>query len=269
MKGKAIALLETVFVFLLVLVAFQATQLIPIMGQNAPMPLRTVISYILVAVIPLAVLVVSGRRFSDYGIAISNLRYNLKTVVISLPSILIIKVCAYLVGWHQWYQALLLAAIAFGAFFLLAWMLKGRPVPLGPQSGLLLIPFMPCIVAGLTSSAASASGVLLRVIYMFLLVGPAEEILFRGYIQSRLNGAFGQPRQFFGVRAGWGLLIASLAFGFWHVLNPTLFNPILGHYHLSWQHGLWTFPLGLLLAFVRERTGSVFAPAILHGVINV
>ncbi|MCJ7825332.1 MAG: hypothetical protein MUP44_10565 [Anaerolineales bacterium] len=29
--------------------------------------------------------------------------------------------------------------------------------------------------------------------------------------------------------------------------------------------GLWTFSGGLVLAFVREKTGGIVAPAILHG----
>jgi membrane protease YdiL (CAAX protease family) len=113
---------------------------------------------------------------------------------------------------------------------------------------------------------ASVGIVVTKLVYTFIFVALGEEILFRGYIQSRVNEAFGRPYVFFGVNWGWGLIIGSLLFGIWHILNP--FNPFIGQFDLMWQWGLWTFFLGLILGFVREKSGSVLAPAILHGLIN-
>ncbi len=49
--------------------------------------------------------------------------------------------------------------------------------------------------------------------------GFGEELLFRGYIQFRLNYAFGKPFKFMDVNYGWGILITSALFGFMHVVN--------------------------------------------------
>jgi membrane protease YdiL (CAAX protease family) len=90
-----------------------------------------------------------------------------------------------------------------------------------------------------------------------------EELLFRGYIQSRLNEAFGKPFQFYGVHWGWGILITSLLFGFMHVVNTG--SLVIGHWQPTWWWGFWTFFSGFVFGFVREKTGSIVAPALLHG----
>jgi membrane protease YdiL (CAAX protease family) len=50
-----------------------------------------------------------------------------------------------------------------------------------------------------------------------LFVAFGEEILFRGYMQSRLSAVFGKPYRFFEVRIGWGANIASNLFGLIHI----------------------------------------------------
>ena len=99
---------------------------------------------------------------------------------------------------------------------------------------------------------------------MFYLcfAGPAEEILFRGYIQSGLNQLFGKPFRFFGVAWGCGALGAALLFGLMHVIN--LASLYRGQVDLQLVWGLWTFFGGLVFSFVREKTGGVLAPTILH-----
>ena len=107
----------------------------------------------------------------------------------------------------------------------------------------------------------------LRLLGTLALVAPAEELLFRGYVQSRLNAAFGRPVTFLGARCGPGLVLTSLLFGAWHVLNP--FDPFSGQFGLAWTWGLWTAFLGLLLGWARERTGGLEAPWLWHALINL
>ena len=60
-----------------------------------------------------------------------------------------------------------------------------------------------------------------------------------------------------------------MLWGFWHA--PLI---MLGHnYGAEWGWGIpamiaWTIPLSFLLTAVRDRTGSVIAPAMLHGAYN-
>lgn len=98
--------------------------------------------------------------------------------------------------------------------------------------------------------------------YLFFL-GPGEEILYRGYMQSRLNAVFGRPYRLLGAEWGWGLVIATLLFGLMHAFNG--FDPARGQYQLDWAWAAGATVAGLVFAYLRERTGSVVAPAILHG----
>src|SRR5258706_5285938 len=59
----------------------------------------------------------------------------------------------------------------------------------------------------------------LTTVWLFFGAGFGEEIFFRGYIQSRIDQAFGFPFHFLGFNFGPGLLISPLLFGFLHVLN--------------------------------------------------
>lgn len=87
-----------------------------------------------------------------------------------------------------------------------------------------------------------------------LIVGPAEELLFRGVIQTRL-------RENFGVVAGLG--IATALFALIHIvgfLEASLISGLLGVSVL--------FVIGAVLAIVYEYTGNLVIVAILHGVFN-
>jgi hypothetical protein len=96
-----------------------------------------------------------------------------------------------------------------------------------------------------------------------LFVGFGEEILYRGYIQSRLNEAFGKPYRFFGVAFGWGAILTALLFGLSHAGLLGFLLGLSTKVTLAWS--LWTFFGGLVFGFVREKTGSILAPALLHG----
>jgi membrane protease YdiL (CAAX protease family) len=58
---------------------------------------------------------------------------------------------------------------------------------------------------------------------LFFGSGFGEQIFFRGYIQSRVDQAFGCPFRLLGFDSfGGGLLVSSLLFGLIHVLNLPL-----------------------------------------------
>jgi membrane protease YdiL (CAAX protease family) len=101
------------------------------------------------------------------------------------------------------------------------------------------------------------------IVFQVLFAGFGEEVLYRGYFQSRLNDGFGRPFKVEGISFGVGLIAISLLFGLGHLLNP--FNPFLGHNGLDWFAGLIALQTGLFYGLVREKTGSILAPAIIHG----
>ncbi|MFO7925490.1 MAG: CPBP family intramembrane glutamic endopeptidase [Halobacteriota archaeon] len=85
-----------------------------------------------------------------------------------------------------------------------------------------------------------------------LIVGPTEELLFRGIIQTRL-------RETFGVAAG--ITIATALFAFIHIAGFGALGPgLLGVSVL--------FLVGLVLALSYEYTGNLLVVAIMHGLFN-
>jgi membrane protease YdiL (CAAX protease family) len=99
--------------------------------------------------------------------------------------------------------------------------------------------------------------------FQLIFSGFGEELLFRGYFQSHINEEFGRPWRFGAIAFGPGLLVVTLLFGLAHLLNP--FNPMLGHFGLDWGSFATTASIGAFLGLVREKSGSLIAPAIVHG----
>jgi len=85
-------------------------------------------------------------------------------------------------------------------------------------------------------------------VYMFLFVGMAEELLFRGLIQRDLAEAFGWK---------WGLFGASVLFAVMHLTWRSI--PELG----------FVFIAGLILGFLYWKTRDLTAPIVAHGTNNV
>ena len=80
-----------------------------------------------------------------------------------------------------------------------------------------------------------------------VLVGPCEELAFRGFVQRGFENSFGK---------GWGLLVSSVLFGLLHGLN-TLYAIVP------------VFVVGLVLGYVWQRTdGNTTATALMHGVYD-
>ena len=85
------------------------------------------------------------------------------------------------------------------------------------------------------------------VVLSLVLVGPCEELAFRGFVQRGFENSFGKR---------WGLLVSSVLFGLLHGLNtPYAVVPV--------------FVVGLVLGYVWQRTGgNTTATALMHGVYN-
>lgn len=159
-----------------------------------------------------------------------------------------------------WQGSLIHAALKIAVLFAIGRMLQRKPT--ANSNGTLHISILPLVFVLLFTWGRLANALSAFVFYLFF-VGLGEELLFRGYIQSRLNIAFGRPFTFFGVSYGWGIVMASALFGLMHVLNTG--SLVAGSWELAWWWGFWTFFGGLVLGFVREKTGSIIAPALLHG----
>jgi len=102
--------------------------------------------------------------------------------------------------------------------------------------------------------------------WILLLSAVGEELFFRGYIQGRCNQVFGRPWRIGRTSFGPGLFLAAGFFGFVHVLNPYDYFAQSGS--LYWQHGLTT-ATALSFGILREYSGSLWAPILVHGFGNL
>jgi len=260
---KARAVIEVVLVFAAIWLIIALVGLSPVGEWERQITGRfNFIEYTLIIVITLLVLVVTRKNLASYGVSFRNLRYHLDIAFTAFLPVALGFIPIALIGDNHktWWGSLIMAGVKVAVLFLLGWMLRRKPTR--NESGIIAGAFLFLAFSNLTQRAPSDNPVF-GFIYYILFLGFGEELLFRGYIQSRLNEAWGRPFQFYGVPWGWGLIITSVIFGLMHVINiGTLIN---GNWQLAPWWGLWTFFSGLVGGFVREKTGSIVAPSILHG----
>jgi uncharacterized protein len=261
MKAKAV--IEVVFVFALIWAVIALVGLSPVgEGERQTMGRYNFLTYAVIIALTLLVLFVTRREPAAYGVSFRNLRYHLDIAVTAfLPVALGFIPIAFIGNNHKsWWGALIMCAVITVELFLLGWLLQRKPTR--NERGFVVGALLLFTFSNLTPKAPLESPAAGFIFYIFFL-GFGEELLFRGYIQSRLNEAWGRPFQFFGVPWGWGLVIASLIFGLMHVVN--IGSLINGNWQLEPWWGVWTIFGGLVNGFVREKTGSIVAPSILHG----
>jgi uncharacterized protein len=229
----------------------------------------------------LVLLAVTGRDFSRYGITMRGLGSDLKIVAICIIPVMAVDCSAFFFSIGDIRGTLVFSFLIVILLFILLRLLKNVPY----QEDTITLParyIVPVIVAGSIISLIFIPGIMgdyhsggpadfmplaiKALVFGFVLQAIPQEILFRGYIQTRLNEVFGRPYTLFGISWGAGVVIASLLFGLLHVINP--FNPFKGEYNLNIFWGIWTFFFGLVYGFLREKTGNITVPTIVHGIEN-
>lgn len=217
--------------------------------------------YVIVVAMSLIMIILHGKKPADYGIHFQNLKYQLEIAATCfIPVALSYTPIAMGADETTWSGAIIMAVVNLGLLLFLGLILhKKTLVPaLGTAAVWLLL--WPSELSGVQPPVGKAIALFLT---YALFVGFGEEILFRGYMQSRLNEVFGKPYRFFEVPFGWSAVITALLFGLMHV---GILRWILGvSTEVAWAWGFWTIFGGLVLSFVREKSGGILAPALLHG----
>lgn len=113
--------------------------------------------------------------------------------------------------------------------------------------------FAPGANQAVLAGAGDPTYFLLMIPVSLLIVGPAEEILFRGAVQGRL-------RQSWGV---WpAIVVATVLFGLIHI------PAISGGFGAQLSYALLVGVLGLLLGYLYEYTRNIVVPSLIHGAYN-
>jgi uncharacterized protein len=134
---------------------------------------------------------------------------------------------------------------------------EGRPLTYAVIAVLILLFAMP----GLTSPNEPVSWDHLG--FQLTMPGLEEEPFYRGILLLALNEAFRGRRQILGISIGWGALVSCVYFGICHALSFE--NGAFGFDAVSM---LLTGVPAILLIWVRERTGSLLWPVLLHNFAN-
>ncbi|WP_374513814.1 lysostaphin resistance A-like protein [Brevundimonas sp.] len=99
--------------------------------------------------------------------------------------------------------------------------------------------------------------------FQLTMPGLDEELFYRGVLLLMLNEAFGRPLSVLGAPMGWGALVSSVAFGLTHALGYAD-----GGYSFDAMAMALTGGPALLLVWIREKTGSLVLPILLHNFAN-
>ncbi len=278
--GKARSLLEVIIVWFVIFYLAMYGILLLVYGSVDPTPLPIEAPYIVAMlwfVIPAIMIFGLRRRSSEYGFSVENAPQSISLALNSYPYYIISTVglmIAMIMGWSYLESN---GALVTTAFFVVSLILIVRMINKKYSNfeeiqipkkkywtNLIVISILLTfpILLGLVSGKLSIQ-IISTVIWQFIFSGFGEEIFFRGYIQSRLNQSFGRPFEWKGIRFGWGLIISAAAFGVTHMLNTA--NIWLGDFNLAWWWGTFTFVGGLLFGLLREKTQSIIAPGVLHG----
>jgi membrane protease YdiL (CAAX protease family) len=277
--GRVAALVEVVSAFALVHLAYRSFKHFTELGRLEGATGLNFSPGTAMVLFTVAMLLVCGRDFAAYGLTLRGWRYNVNvgllwTVVVVAAVALFFAVTPYHLDPLRPPDFPRAVAGSCGEAvltLLLALLLMRdraviRRVPatltLLVIAGLLLMP-----VALAVASHRAVENVLLSVLWLFFGAGFGEEIFFRGYVQSRVDEAFGRPFTLLRVRFGPGLFVSSLLFGMIHALNTV--DYFGGRYDFAWPWLVVNFFSGLSFGVLRERTGSILAGAIVHGLTDV
>lgn len=98
--------------------------------------------------------------------------------------------------------------------------------------------------------------------FQLTMPGLDEELFYRGVLLLALNEAFRNKLPVLGARIGWGGVITAILFGVIHGLSWD------GGLSVSTEAMLWAGIPGIVLLWLRERTGSLVMPTIAHNLAN-
>jgi len=174
--------------------------------------------------------------------------------------------------WN-WQGKIVQTGVALAFIWFLA--ATGRSSPRATGLRLDLVPgsARPLLVAALVATAIPAAFVVLgaslpldleTLLFELTMPGIAEELFYRGALQTALERVFRGRRQLFGARVGWGYVIATVLFGIVHAVG------------VDWNLELSVNPLsgvgpligGAILGWMRTRGGSVWPPIVAHNLGN-
>jgi membrane protease YdiL (CAAX protease family) len=220
--------------------------------------------------IPALLIWLTRRDWAEYGVSLTYWQTNLD---IGIKAYLV-RIIPYVfgVGGAMWLMldrdkvsgGTFVAMMEVIGLAVMLWVLNHqKPMKSGRGNVIvtILLLFFPIGVAFAMNKLSVV--IISTIFWQFVFSGFGEEFVWRGYVQSRLNQAFGRPMRMFGIQFGAGLIVASLLFGLLHAFND--YDPSIGFASLTWGSAMSSAVAGLMFGVIREKTGTLLAPGIAHG----
>jgi membrane protease YdiL (CAAX protease family) len=166
---------------------------------------------------------------------------------------------------HAW-----MAAIALMWFYLL-----GRRFPIGGLDPRQLRPWYLLSLAIVAANAilafvspparvhVNAVTLIAELVALALVVGPSEELLFRGLIQTSLNRSIHAAMRWRGWRISVGTAVAAVLFGLFHLVNLGFQTPAE-----TAEQVIIAVILGLVIGLLYDRTRNLLGASLFHSVTD-
>jgi membrane protease YdiL (CAAX protease family) len=228
----------------------------------------------LMVLVPLLALVLRKRELEPSGLTLrgweTSLDAGLKGFLFLVgPRLLLTLLSSGGAAYRYADGSLVLSVTMFFALFLLLRHLTGKKYrPFSSVRVRLLLAGLVLAFPLVLEAALGrlTLGVFSTVLWQLAFGGFAEELFYRGYIQSTVNEEYGRPWSIEGVSYGPGLLVSSALYGLDRALNT--FRPLQGVFSVSWSWGFYAFSVGVFYGFIREHTGDIVGSGVANGLMD-
>lgn len=269
MKGRPILDAFLAFTVLQIIILFPPGVRDLIRWENRALGGSYLIGALMIAI---SFIVILLRRYELrlLGLTTDNWRNSVNTGLIGWSYFLIPQaLISFFLVWEINYRENLRVAVFLGAIILLMSCLLARRKQVISTTDrrlfiiglLILTPLMlNTIFLGLSSK------LLKEFIWNIFIGGFAEEVFYRGLIQSSIDLEYGKTLRIGKISFGPGLLFSSLFYGLGRGLRWV--KPWMGVYTVSWSWTLFAFTVGVFYGLIREASGDIIGSSTANGMID-
>jgi membrane protease YdiL (CAAX protease family) len=270
MLHKVYAVLEVLLVYALIQALIVSSRSIDLVQREIQVfGWSYIVAFSCFVLIPALIIWLARRNWAEYGASLrenwrTNLDIGIKAFLVLMIPHAIGRGGATFLGLSPQMRDRVIDITWVIAIAVMIWVMnRHKPVASGKNNLIFIavLLLLPILIALWMKKLSVV--VVSTILWQFLLSGFGEEFAFRGYLQSRLNHAFGRPLHLFGIQFGVGLIIASFLFGLLHAFND--YDPAVGFASLGWSVLIGNTIAGFFFGIIREKTGTLLAPSIAHG----
>jgi len=221
---------------------------------------------VLTLALPVAAVVATKGSLDEYGLSVRNWARGLGGGLagylwLQVPNMALFVAASYGLGVAYLPVSLIVSGVTLLGLLVVLRRLAspGPPRTRRDLALLVLLLAAPLVIASLARGFSFR--LVSTLVWELVFGGAAEEVMYRGYVQGRVDEEFGRPWGLMGVRYGPGLLVSSALFGVAGAIAAQRLD--LGG--LSLAVGAHGAALGLFYGFMKAASGDVGASSVANG----